>query len=89
MELQSVKDKLISVTLDEKVFYYTGEEICPEIKVTIKSGEDITDKVTITYENNVSVGKGKIIITGDLQDGYCGEKTVNFVILPKWMKWMF
>ena len=86
---QSVKDKSISVTLDEKVFYYTGEEICPEIKVTTKNGEDITDKVTITYENNVSVGKGRIIITGDLQEGYCGEKTVSFVILPKWMKWMF
>ena len=86
---QTVKDKSVSVKLDTKVFYYTGEEIRPEIKVTTKSGEDITDKVTITYANNVSVGKGKIIITGDLQDGYCGEKTVNFVILPKWMKWMF
>jgi len=86
---QSVKDKSVSVKLDTKVFYYTGEEIRPEIKVTTKSGEDITDKVTITYENNVSVGKGKIIITGNLQEGYCGEKIVNFVILPKWMKWMF
>ena len=89
MELQSVKDKSISVMLDEKVFYYTGEEICPEIKVTTKNGEDITDKVTIAYENNVSVGKGRIIITGDLQDGYCGERVVNFVIMPKWMKWIF
>ncbi|MBE5879213.1 MAG: VWA domain-containing protein [Lachnospiraceae bacterium] len=86
---QSVKDKSISVILDEKVYYYTGEEICPEITITTKMGEDITDKVTIAYENNLSVGKGKVIITGDLQEGYCGARVVNFVILPKWMKWMF
>ena len=61
---------------------YTGDYIKPKINVTIdnktlKENEDYT----ITYSNNLSVGKAHITIKGI--NKYTGEKTITFNINPK------
>jgi len=42
----------------------------------------------VTYENNLKVGKGTVIITGD-GENYYGQKKVTFLILPKWAMWIW
>ena len=68
---------------DEK---YTGKEIKPILdgKVTI-NGKALVEgeHYSIQYDNNVNVGKGKIIITG--LGEYGGTKTVTFKIVKQKM----
>ncbi len=73
----------------ENVQNYTGQQIKPKINVTDATGNDITDRVIITYGNNISAVTGKITIIGIPEKGYFGTKTVTFKIYPKWMKWIF
>ncbi len=61
---------------------YTGSEITREI--TIKDGEKVLEEnvdYTLSYENNVNVGKAVITITG-IGD-YEGEKEVRFNVVAK------
>ena len=70
---------------------YTGKEIEPKPIITVKISK--TDTITLTenvdytlsWSNNVKIGKGKITITGI--GNYGGTKTVTFTIVPKWLKW--
>ena len=69
--------------------YYTGEQFKPEVIIQNANMEDISSYFTIEYGENTKVGKGTITITGNPEKGYCESKTLTFVILPKWAKWLF
>ncbi|MCQ2517765.1 MAG: BspA family leucine-rich repeat surface protein [Lachnospiraceae bacterium] len=96
--VETIPNTLISVSDAKKVkiarvssdkIYYTGEAINPAVTITDAAGNDISDKVIVTYGENTKVGTGKITVTGDVSKGYIGKKTVTFVILPKWAQWLF
>lgn len=90
-DLTAITDtEKVSIKLaDSNKIYFTGEQITPKIVITDSEGKDISDSVFITYDNNTSVGTGKVTITGDPEKGYYGSKTLEFRILPKWMKWIW
>ena len=63
---------------------YTGKAITPKVvvkdnatKKKLKQGKDYT----VSYENNVNVGTGTIVLTGI--NGYEGVKRVDFTIQPQ------
>lgn len=60
---------------------YTGEQIRPEVVVTM-DGEPLTEgeDYTLVYENNVEVGTAKVIIRSTEESRYYGEKIVEFTI---------
>ncbi len=59
---------------------YTGEEICPEVTVTCGKETLVKDTdYTLSYENNVEVGKATVVVTGK-GDKYAGTKTAAFKI---------
>ncbi len=61
--------------------YYTGKARTPA--VTVKDGKDKLKKgvdYTVTYKNNVEIGKASAIVKG--KGDYVGEKTVYFDIVP-------
>ena len=62
-------------------YAYTGEAVKPVIKVYNKDML-LTEKTdyTISYKNNIKVGKATIIVTG--KGNYAGRETVNFEINP-------
>lgn len=80
---QAVADKIASQT-------YSGEEKEPEVRLYAskkdqKTGIPIPENCyDVTYQKNVKVGKGEIVIIG--QGVYGGTKKVSFVILPRWMQ---
>ncbi|MBQ7972350.1 MAG: leucine-rich repeat protein [Lachnospiraceae bacterium] len=78
----------VGISLSGKTFYYTGEEICPEVTVTLKDTTLPECNPVVTYESNLKVGKGTVIITGD-GENYYGQKKVTFIILPKWAMWIW
>lgn len=49
--------------------YFTGEEVRPAVQVLSSSGGEMEEGVnyTVTYQNNIEVGKAAVVITG-LQD---------------------
>lgn len=66
----------------KKKYKYTGKKIKPNIKVTVnghtlKKGTDYT----LTYKNNIKVGKASIVIKG--KGNYKGSRTVYFKIVKK------
>lgn len=71
--------------------FYTGKAIEPKpaVKVKISKKETMTlvegEDYILSWDKNVNIGKGKVIITGIGE--YGGNKTVTFSILPKWLKW--
>ena len=96
---EKISTDLISVSDKKKVtirfadgasrFYYTGDQIAPEIIVTDINGKDISDCVTVAYGKNTGVGIGTVSINGVPEKGYYGVSTLKFTILPKWAKWIF
>ncbi|NLG04486.1 MAG: hypothetical protein GX567_11770, partial [Clostridia bacterium] len=61
---------------------YTGSAVEPT--VVVKDGSQTVDpsEYTLTFNNNVKVGKGSVTVTGN-GITYAGSKTVNFDITPK------
>lgn len=60
---------------------YTGEEIRID-NLTVKDGKKVLEEgtdYTVSYENNVNIGKANVIITG-IAPKYVGTKTVTFSI---------
>ena len=60
---------------------YTGKEITPE--PAIKDGTTLLEKdknYSLSYESNIAVGTGAVIITGIPEGGYSGTKRVTFKI---------
>lgn len=89
---------LISATDRKKVFpelvkgsgfYYTGNQIRPEVTILDAAGKDISACFHVTYGANTNVGTGTVTITGNPEMGYYGTKTLRFTILPKWSMWLF
>lgn len=80
-------DTLQSISVSGiKAQAYTGKAICP--KITVKdaaTGKKLTQgkQYTVSYENNVNVGSGVIVITGVNGSGYEGTKRVYFSIEPQ------
>lgn len=76
------------VTLDETVFEYTGSPIQPNVTVRVQDTLLTLDQdYTLTYENNVEVGTGKVIVTGIATAsetvGYTGSVEIPFTINEK------
>lgn len=74
-----------------KSFTYTGEEICPVVKVTAKLGnkkvvlsanDGIQGDFDVVYQNNTGCGTATIILKGlpDRDNGFYGEKKITFAI---------
>ena len=62
-------------------YTYCGKEIEPAVSVTYQGKQLIKNQdYTISYQNNVNAGTGKIILKG--KDSYTGECTVSFIIKP-------
>lgn len=86
LQAKAKKTKIVSltkakITLDEKSYAYSGEEIKPVVKVvvgkkTLKKNKDYT----VTYKKNIKVGKGSIIVQAKNKKLYKGKKTVSFTI---------
>ena len=65
--------------------------------INVYSDKNMTNKLTestdgvsgdyiVTYGDNRRAGKGTVIVKGI--NGYGGTKTVEFIILPKWLSWL-
>ena len=64
---------------------YTGLEIMPEFQLNHDATILVPDvDYTVTYEENVGIGKGKIVITG--LGNYCESKVEEFTIVPRPIK---
>ncbi len=77
-----VKKITPAVTLSQTSFTWDGSAKKPA--VTVKNGSSTLKKgtdYTVTYKNNVNVGKATVKVT--LKGKYSGSKTVSFTILPK------
>lgn len=62
-------------------FPYTGEEIRPEITVTVGGTQLKSEEhYTLTYENNVEPGTASVTVTGVKEAGYTGIVTIEFTI---------
>lgn len=60
---------------------YTAKEIKP-LKVVDVNGKTIAnDNYSITYKNNVKIGKAEVLVT--FKNQYTGSKKYNFTIVPK------
>ena len=67
--------------IDKNGYSYLGEAIKPTIRVYDKTTL-LTEKTdyTISYKNNINVGKATITVTG--KGNYSGKETATFNILP-------
>ncbi len=86
-----IYEKDISKVVVDKIpnQVYTGRALEPEIKIRADKKDQIglpNDNYVVSYQKNVKVGKGEIIING--RGEYGGSKKVTFVILPKWLEWL-
>lgn len=78
--------KKTTVTVSGSSAEYTGVEIRPEVKVTLKDKAKTTvsaDSYEVTYKNNVEVGTATVIVTGIPAKGYYGSVTKTFKITGK------
>ncbi len=80
--------ELCQISLEQDTYQYTGEEIKP--KVSIKYNSKLLEEnkdYTLSYSDNIAVGKGKITISGI--GNYSGQKTVEFEIAEKVYTYIF
>lgn len=62
--------------------YYSGTEITPEVTLSHDNSQLEEEKdFTVDYEENIEIGKGKIVITG--KGNYNGTKIVSFDIVSR------
>ena len=59
---------------------YTGKAVTPSVTVKLKKKKLKSNYYTVTYKNNVNIGKASVTIEG--RYGYGGTKTVTFDIKP-------
>ena len=59
---------------------YTGKAVTPSITVKLKKKKLKATYYSVTYKNNVNIGKASVTIAG--RCGYGGTKTVTFDIKP-------
>ena len=59
---------------------YTGKAVTPGIVVKLKKKKLKSSVYSVTYKNNINIGKASVTITG--RCGYTGTKTVTFDIKP-------
>lgn len=87
----SLSDYEIRLKEEQEKYTYTGKEIRPEIKVIAKvpdennntaQTEELLEDIyyDVSYEDNINVGEGKIILTG--KNGCTGTESITFQILP-------
>lgn len=66
---------------------YTGEELTPNVIVTIGSGKNAqvvpATEYTVSYAGNVNKGKATVMITGTGTGNYAGSKTATFSVVSK------
>lgn len=71
-----------TVEIPSENVIYDGKE--KQVEVTVKYGETVLEKdldYSVSYENNIEVGKASVTITG--MGNYTGSKTLTFKIVPK------
>ena len=74
--------RIVTITLSQKEFVYTGKKINPLVTITNADGKKITtNNYDVKYENNVNIGKAKVTIT--FKNHYAGTVTRTFKIIPK------
>lgn len=62
--------------------YYSGMEIIPEFQLNHDTTVLVPDEdYMVTYEENIEIGKGKIILTG--LGNYCNSRVEEFNIVPR------
>ena len=66
------------VVLESSIFVYTGEEVKPSVKVTHRDEIVDAQNYTLTYSNNVDVGKATVTAEG--KGNYYGSVSANFDI---------
>lgn len=63
------------VIFDKPMYKYTGEEIKPKVSIIgLKEGVDFT----VSYKNNINLGKGEVLIYG--KGNYTNIKRATFII---------
>ena len=73
------------VSLKKSSYEYTGKEIQPEVVITYNKVTLVENiNYTVAYEDNISLGKAKVIVTG--KGSYVGTVVVEFTIGPKKLK---
>lgn len=71
------------VLIDGTSFPFTGQEIRPQITVTV-ADQKLTEgeHYSLTYENNIQPGEAAVTVTGLAEGGYQGIVTIAFTITP-------
>ena len=69
----------LSISLESSTFSYTGMPFTPDVIVK-QSGKTLTQNTdyTVTYRNNIEVGKATVTVTGTGK--YTGNKSLEFTI---------
>ncbi len=80
---KELKVEQTEITLEQTDYEYTGNEIRPTITVKDISGKILTKGIdyTVSCENNINLGKAKVIITG--KGNYTGTLSTEFTIIQK------
>ena len=77
--------KIKTVKLSGNSFVYNGKYIKPKVIVTDIKGKVVEQSnYTVSYKNNKNVGYATVVVK--LKNGYKGEYTQNFTIVPKGTK---
>lgn len=77
--LNVLSDAKTTITLDKEAYAHTGTEIFPKPVVRYSAVSLVENRdYVLTYQNNVQIGKGIVIITG--KGLYTGTQTIEFNI---------
>lgn len=81
-EEKAPKETVFSVTLSKKSLIYNGKVRRPKLKVIVNGWELETSDYTVTWPaGSKDVGTYKLKVV--LQNGYSGEKSVSYRIIPR------
>ena len=83
MEQKTAPTQIVAthVTIEDYTFPYTGQEVCPEVTVTVAEVllEEDTH-YTLAYKDNLQAGTASVTVTGIVEAGYEGIVTIPFTI---------
>lgn len=79
----ALKDSMISLTLPEGGYIYTGSPKTPEVTVRNGAAKLIEDvDYTVAYDDNVEAGTATVTITAPLGSSWTGQAQATFSIAP-------
>lgn len=71
-----------TIKLEYSSVTYTGKALRPKVSITFNGTKLPASEYTVTYKNNVNVGKATVIVDADGESLY-GYDELNFNIVPK------